>query len=183
PATWSSSTSRPPSRAPAPATSASSRRSNPTAPSAPSRATPTGRTGSCATPAGAPRSSASAARRRRPRPATGWRWASRGCAADAGPDRSGGEQRLDELLGVEVDQVGGRLADAHQLDRDAELLLDGEDNPALGRAVELGQDHAGHVDGLPELLGLVEPVLAGRGVDDQQDLLEGAGRPVDDAAQ
>src|SRR5256885_11203728 len=79
---------------------------------------------------------------------------------------SDGEERLDELLGVELDEVGGRFANTDQLHGDPQLGLHGQDDPALGGAVELGQDHAGHLDRLAELLGLVEPVLAGRGVDD-----------------
>ena len=48
--------------------------------------------------------------------------------------------------------------------------LDGEDDAALGRAVELGEHHAGDVDGLGELLGLGQAVLAGGGVEHQQHL-------------
>src|SRR5437763_3409625 len=99
------------------------------------------------------------------------------------PGRLGGEERVDELLGIELDQVSGRLAHTDELDGDSQLLLDGQDDPALGRAVELGQDDPGHVDRLAELLGLVEPVLAGRGLDDQQHLPEGPARTVHDAAE
>ena len=64
-----------------------------------------------------------------------------------------------------------------------ELGLDREHDPALGGAVELGEHHARHVDGLGELAGLREPVLTGRRVDDEQHLLERSGRAVDDAAE
>ena len=58
------------------------------------------------------------------------------------------EQGVDELVGVEGDEVADGLAEADELDRDAELGLDGEDDAALGRAVELGEHHAGDVGGL-----------------------------------
>ena len=50
------------------------------------------------------------------------------------------------------------------------VRLDGQGDAALGRAVELGQDHAGDVDGLGELLRLGQAVLAGGGVEDEQHL-------------
>ena len=49
-------------------------------------------------------------------------------------------------------------------------------DPALGRAVELGQDDAGHVDRLAEDLRLAQAVLAGRRVDDDQGLVTARGR-------
>ena len=45
-----------------------------------------------------------------------------------------------------------------------------ERDAALGRAVELGEHHAGEVDGLGELLGLDEAVLPGGGVEHEQHL-------------
>src|SRR5881394_1303523 len=42
-----------------------------------------------------------------------------------------GEQGFDELVGVELDEVAGLLAQAHELDGDAELGLDGEGDAAL----------------------------------------------------
>src|SRR5882762_10248646 len=47
-----------------------------------------------------------------------------------------------ERLGDELDQIGGRLPHADELHRDPELGLDGEDHPAFGGAVELGQHDA-----------------------------------------
>ena len=44
----------------------------------------------------------------------------------------------------------------------AELGLDREHDPALGRAVELGEHDAGHVDRVGELARLHEAVLPGR---------------------
>lgn len=42
------------------------------------------------------------------------------------------EQRVDELVGFEVDEVVEGLAEPDQLDREAELGLDGEHDPSLG---------------------------------------------------
>ena len=53
------------------------------------------------------------------------------------------DQGFDELGGVEVDQVLGALAQADQLDGDAQLGPDGQDDPALGGAVQLGEHHPG----------------------------------------
>jgi hypothetical protein len=41
----------------------------------------------------------------------------------------------------------GAFAEADELDRDAEVALDGDDDAALGGAVELGQDDPGDADG------------------------------------
>src|SRR5579884_2046939 len=93
------------------------------------------------------------------------------------------EQRVDELDRVERDEVRGGLADADDLDRDAELGLDREDDAALRAAIELRQHDAGDVDRLGELARLDQPVLTGRRVDHEQDLLQRAGRPLDDAPE
>src|SRR3954468_2877341 len=57
-----------------------------------------------------------------------------------------GEQRFREVVGVERPQVLELLADADQLHRDVELVRDGQRDPALGRAVKLGEDDPGHAD-------------------------------------
>ena len=51
-----------------------------------------------------------------------------------------GQQRAGEVVGVERAQVLELLADADQLDRDAELVGDRQRDAALGGAVELGED-------------------------------------------
>jgi len=75
-------------------------------------------------------------------------------AASGIPDRHArdstarsGEHGLDELLGVEGFDVLVGLAQPDELDREVDLVADGDDDPALGRAVELGQEDSGHVDG------------------------------------
>src|SRR5439155_17305529 len=92
------------------------------------------------------------------------------------------EQRVDELVGVERDEVVDRLAEADQLDRYAQVGLDRERDAALGGAVELGQHDATDLDGLGELLGLYEAVLPGRRIEDEQHLGDLAGRLVGHAA-
>src|SRR5215210_7993984 len=89
---------------------------------------------------------------------------------------------LGECPRLERRQVVGPLPQADQLHRDAELALDRDDDAALGRAVELGQDDAGDVDGLGEDPRLDDAVLAGRGVEDEQHLGDGRlllGHPLD----
>src|SRR3954453_829033 len=75
--------------------------------------------------------------------------------------RTSGEQRAREVVRVERAQVLERLADADQLDRDAELGRDRHGDPALRGAVELGQHDAVDLDGLGEQLRLAQTVLAG----------------------
>src|SRR5262245_37791309 len=58
-----------------------------------------------------------------------------------------GHQAVGEGLRVERDQIVRTLAHPDQLDRDAQLLPRGQDDPSTGRAVQLGEDHAGHVHG------------------------------------
>src|SRR5271154_7114014 len=50
---------------------------------------------------------------------------------------------VDEGFGVERGQVIGPLAQADEFDRNAELSLDGDDDPAPRGPVELGQHDAG----------------------------------------
>src|SRR4051794_1367264 len=97
------------------------------------------------------------------------------------PARSG-EQGLDELLFVEVDEVGCGLTETDELHRDPELGLDGEHDAALRRTVELGEDDARDVDRLGELLCLHETVLSRRGVEHEQHLGDLAGLAIGDTA-
>src|SRR3954452_1491565 len=85
------------------------------------------------------------------------------------------EERVDELVGVERDEVIRRLAEADELDGDAELGLDRKHDAALRGAVELGQHHAGDVHRLRELLRLHEPVLTRRRVEHEEHLGDLAG--------
>src|SRR5947209_19904697 len=68
----------------------------------------------------------------------------------AGSSPSSTHQRAHELLGLKGPKVLELLPNADQLDRDAELGRDGQRDPALGRAVELGQDQAADPDRLGE---------------------------------
>src|SRR3954447_16013184 len=60
------------------------------------------------------------------------------------------EQRVHEGLGLERSEVVGPLAEPDELDRHAQLALHGDDDAALGRAVELREHDARHVDDLGE---------------------------------
>src|SRR6056297_338197 len=104
------------------------------------------------------------------------------------PRRSGGLARGHVQQGAHVGgrvvrlKVLGGLAHADELDRQLQLAHDGKQDAALAGAVELRDDHAGKVDGLVEPLGLLEPVLAGDGVEHQPDLLRLAGIGLADHA-
>src|SRR5882762_2907216 len=56
------------------------------------------------------------------------------------------EERLDEFVRIERLEVGDLLTDTHVADRDLQLVADPDDDPSLGRAVELGEDESGHAE-------------------------------------
>ena len=68
------------------------------------------------------------------------------------------EEGVDEGAAVEGEDVFDLFADADVEDGELEFGGDGEDDAALGGAVELGEDDAGDAGGFGEEAGL----LAGR---------------------
>src|SRR5271166_3175103 len=82
------------------------------------------------------------------------------------------EDGVHEGARIEWRQVVRPLAEADQLDGNAQLTLYGDDDPALGRPVQLGQHDAGDVDHLGEHPGLAEPVLPGGRVEHEQYLID-----------
>ena len=85
------------------------------------------------------------------------------------PSRAG-DQLFHKALRGEGDQVVDALTHADEPHRQPQPLLDRHDAAALGGAVELGQDDAGGIGCLAELLGLTDGVLARDGVQHQQRL-------------
>ena len=67
------------------------------------------------------------------------------------------------------------FADADEADGEIEFAGDGDGDAAFGGAVELGEDDAGDAGGLGEQAGLLEAVLAGGGVHDEEDFVGRAG--------
>src|SRR5580693_4221297 len=84
------------------------------------------------------------------------------------------EDRVDEDVRIEVRQVIGTLTEPHDLDGDAKLALDLDDDAALGGPVELRQDYAGDVDNLGEDACLPQAILAGSRVEHEQHLVHRA---------
>src|SRR5947207_8877020 len=82
------------------------------------------------------------------------------------------EDGVHEGVGVERGQVVRTLTETDELDRNAQLTLDRDDDAALGRAVQLGQHDAGDVDHLGEHPRLAKPVLPGGRVEHQQYLVD-----------
>ena len=80
------------------------------------------------------------------------------------------KQASGEGVGIEGLQIVQPLAHADEFHRQLEFVFDGEHHAAPGGAVELGQHDAGQLRHLHEFLGLVDGVLAGGGVQHQQDL-------------
>src|SRR5512136_2148840 len=74
------------------------------------------------------------------------------------------KKRVYKLFPVKGPQVIDLLADPDVLNRYLQLFCNPDKDPALGRAVELGEDYPGHPDFVLKHFGLVEGVLAGRGV-------------------
>src|ERR671933_882649 len=81
------------------------------------------------------------------------------------------EDPLRHPLGVEALELVELLPHAGEQDRLAGDRLDAERRAAAGVAVELAHEHAVELDGLGELLGDVDRVLAGHRVDDEQDVV------------
>ena len=71
------------------------------------------------------------------------------------------EQLFHKALRGEGQQVVDALAHADKAHRQAQTLLDRHNAAALGGAVQLGQDDAGGIGSLAELLGLTDGVLPG----------------------
>ena len=85
------------------------------------------------------------------------------------------DERVDEGGTVEGDDVFDLFADARVNHWELEFGGDGEDDAALGGAVELGEDDAGDAGGFGEEAGLGEAVLPGSGVHDEEGLVWGSG--------
>src|SRR5579884_2326099 len=75
---------------------------------------------------------------------------------------------------LERNQVGELLTDTGQLDGQLELVRDGQYDTSARGAIQLGEYDARQRHGIAELLGLADGVLAGRGVQNEQDLIRGA---------
>src|SRR3954467_7857912 len=87
---------------------------------------------------------------------------------DERQDVAHAEDPLGHAVRVEAFEVAELLAGGGEQDRLAGDGLDRQRRAAAGVAVELGEDHAVELRDLGELLGDVDGVLAGHGVDDQQ---------------
>jgi len=85
------------------------------------------------------------------------------------------EQRVNEAGWVEGEDVFHLFTYADVEHWQAEFAGDGDDDAAFGGAVQLGEDDAGDVGGFGEEAGLLEAVLAGGGVHDEEGLVRGAG--------
>src|SRR5579862_8736735 len=88
------------------------------------------------------------------------------------------EERIDKGLRVEGDKIFRRLAGADKAHGQAEFAHDGHNDAAVRGAVKLGEDDAGDAGGGGELAGLREAVLSGGGVEDEQDVVRGAGNEL-----
>ena len=90
---------------------------------------------------------------------------------DEGEDVAHAEDAAGEAVGVEQVEVVELLAGGGEGDGLAHDLLDREGGAAAGVAVELGEDDAVEREGLVEVLGDGDGVLAGHGVDDEERVL------------
>ena len=78
-------------------------------------------------------------------------------------------------MGVEGDEVVDFFAGADEADGQIQLAGDGHDDAAFRGAVELGQDDSGYAGVAPEFAGLIEAVLPGGGVENQENIVRRAG--------
>src|SRR5438132_10255815 len=76
---------------------------------------------------------------------------------------------------VEGNHVVDLLAGADETDRQAQLARDGDNDTALGRAIEFGEDDSGDAHGGSEFARLRKTVLPGGGVENEQHVMRRAG--------
>ena len=99
------------------------------------------------------------------------------------PATGGADERTSVVAGVERAQVVEPLPHADELHGQPELVRDRDRDAAFRGAVELRQRDAGHAGRLGEEARLLDAVLPGRRVDDEQRLVRRALDPAcDDAA-
>jgi len=84
--------------------------------------------------------------------------------------RGSAKQGVDEGGRLERRQIVGTFTKSDQLHRHPELLLDAENDAALGRSIEFGQHRTGDVHYIGEHPGLRQPVLPDGRVEYQQHL-------------
>ncbi len=85
----------------------------------------------------------------------------------------GSQQFVDEAIWIERLEVWGGLAEADEAGRDAEFLLNGDEDAAFTAAVEFGDDDAGDGDGFVEFARLLKGVGPCGGIDDEEHLMGG----------
>src|SRR5688572_8837793 len=73
--------------------------------------------------------------------------------------------------GIEGAKVVDAFADPDRVDGEAELLGRGDHDSAARAAIELGHDEAGDAGKVAEHLDLGQSVLAGGGVEDEQNVM------------
>src|SRR5271155_1728202 len=85
------------------------------------------------------------------------------------------KERVDVGLGIEWDQVVDFFAGAYEADWQIQFAGNGYDDAAFGGAVEFGEHDAGDSGMAPEFAGLVQAVLSGGGVEDEEHVMRRAG--------
>src|ERR1700674_4850083 len=97
--------------------------------------------------------------------------------------RGGAEDRIQVRRRIEHVEIIEALTEADELDRHAQLLLDGEEGAAPGTAVELRDHEPGERGDLVKGQRLTHRVHAGGRVDDEEYLVRSLGdEPLDDPA-
>lgn len=82
-----------------------------------------------------------------------------------------GEESIDELLGIERSEIFWLLARTDEADRDLKLVGDGEDDAALGCAIELRETEGRDGNDLGKGFSLDHGVLTGCGIQDEHDFV------------
>ncbi len=93
------------------------------------------------------------------------------CLLDEGQHVAHAEDAAGHAIGVEQLELVELLADRGERDRLADDLLDRQRGTAACVAVELGEDDAVEAELVVEGLGDGDRVLAGHGVDDEEDVV------------
>jgi hypothetical protein len=81
------------------------------------------------------------------------------------------KQGIDKIIAFEWPEIVNGFSDADVTNGDMKFTGNPENNAAFRCAVHFGQDDSRHTDFLIEHLGLIDGILTGRGINNQQDFM------------
>lgn len=92
------------------------------------------------------------------------------------------EKCFNKYSGIKRFDIGRGFAETDEFDGNADLVMNADDHAAFGRPVEFREEHAGYGHVFHKNFGLMNGVLAGGRVQDQQYFVRGSGNVLFDDA-